>query len=556
MLKPQTDIEKPWIRQRLLVPRSDGTLFSKPSLAEVPELAKQNQLRFSESSEPIFFGRSLAEFRTWTRSEILDLAGRYTSSLTGQPSPSTAGDLLFVSGHQPALFHPGVLVKNFAVAELANRTGGVGLNLIVDNDMLSTPTVRLPAGDFCEPTVHTVEFDEPQPPQPWEDATIQNAELFSSFPDRTVQALQPWKIDPLVTEIWPAACVVAKRTKSLVNALTAARCQLERNFGFGNLELPMSQLCDSEPFRWFFCHLVANLPKFRDVHNQVLDQYRSINRIRSQTHPVPGLTEHDGWLEAPFWVWSLDDKQRKRIFVRQLDGQIELSDGKTAFCKLTLNSESDIAAAVDQLATLAKQGLKIRTRALTTTLFARLCLSDLFVHGIGGAKYDEMTDRILSRFYQVSAPAFSTLSATLHLPFEQHFNVTQADVLRLNQLSRDLKFNSDRHLSDGRSTEAISLIEQKRALIVQQQQAKNRTGLSRNERKSHRWENHQRYQRFQKIDRQLVKFTETQQRQLSEEVQLLNQQLAANTVLEDREYSFCLYHAEKLQNFMCQLWEL
>jgi len=117
MLKPQTDIEKPWIRQRLLVPRSDGTLFSKPSLAEVPELAKQNQLRFSESSEPIFFGRSLAEFRTWTRSEILDLAGRYTSSLTGQPSPSTAGDLLFVSGHQPALFHPGVLVKNFAVAE-------------------------------------------------------------------------------------------------------------------------------------------------------------------------------------------------------------------------------------------------------------------------------------------------------------------------------------------------------------------------------------------------------------------------------------------------------
>ena len=37
------------------------------------------------------------------------------------------------------------------------------------------------------------------------------------------------------------------------------------------------------------------------------------------------------------------------------------------------------------------QGIKLRSRALVTTLFARLLLSDLFMHGIG-AKYDELTD--------------------------------------------------------------------------------------------------------------------------------------------------------------------
>ena len=46
-----------------------------------------------------------------------------------------------------------------------------------------------------------------------------------------------------------------------------------------------------------------------------------------------------------------------------------------------------------RLAELSSRGIKLRTRALTTTLFARLVLSDMFLHGIGGAKYDQVTDR-------------------------------------------------------------------------------------------------------------------------------------------------------------------
>ena len=37
----------------------------------------------------------------------------------------------------------------------------------------------------------------------------------------------------------------------------------------------------------------------------------------------------------------------------------------------------------------------LRPRALTLTLFARLCVADFFIHGIGGGKYDEVTDRII-----------------------------------------------------------------------------------------------------------------------------------------------------------------
>ena len=58
---------------------------------------------------------------------------------------------------------------------------------------------------------------------------------------------------------------------------------------------------------------------------------------------------------------------------------------------------------------------KVRTRALTTTLFARLFLGDLFIHGIGGAKYDELGDEVARGFLGAPPPPFLTLSLTLWL---------------------------------------------------------------------------------------------------------------------------------------------
>src|SRR5258708_32291860 len=77
---------------------------------------------------------------------------------------------------------------------------------------------------------------------------------------------------------------------------------------------------------------------------------------------------------------------------------------------------ADPGQAVQQWQSMDGSGYKLRSRALTTTLFARLCLSDLFIHGIGGAKYDELTDEIVRRFYGFEPPWYMVLSATLLLP--------------------------------------------------------------------------------------------------------------------------------------------
>ena len=48
-------------------------------------------------------------------------------------------------------------------------------------------------------------------------------------------------------------------------------------------------------------------------------------------------------------------------------------------------------------------------------MFARYLLGDLFIHGIGGAKYDELGDAIAGEFFGIEPPSYLTLSMTLWL---------------------------------------------------------------------------------------------------------------------------------------------
>ena len=48
-------------------------------------------------------------------------------------------------------------------------------------------------------------------------------------------------------------------------------------------------------------------------------------------------------------------------------------------------------------------------------MFSRFLLGDLFIHGIGGAKYDELGDEISRRFFGIEPPGFLTVSMTLWL---------------------------------------------------------------------------------------------------------------------------------------------
>src|SRR5207244_4838580 len=137
--------------------------------------------------------------------------------------------------------------------------------------------------------------------------------------------------------------------------------------------------------------------------------------------------------------------ERKRLWARRTERALALRADAEPLPELPAAANHDPTALVHAWQRLERHGFKIRSRALTNTLFARLFLVDLFIHGIGGGKYDELTDEIARRFYGYAPPPYLVLSATLLLPLPT-LPARSAACQGLARELRDLYYNTPGHL--------------------------------------------------------------------------------------------------------------
>ncbi|GEM_PF-250441 len=328
---------------------------------------------------------------------------------------------IIVSGHQPELFHPGVWFKNFVLDRAADRLGAIAINLIVDNDLVKSNGLKFPVLQGERLVSKRLNFDYFGLGIPFEERQVYEFDLLRSLPSRLAAVLLDGGYHPLLQSIWPDVAKYSLQLKRLGYGFAAARHCLESRAGVQNLEVPLSLLCETNSFHHFFVSILDRSEDFVFHYNSVLDDYRQINLIRGQNRPVPDLQRVDDWFELPFWIWTKASPQRKRLFARRLSGEgslgvWHLSDGPgRTQAKPTVELRLDSGDVFDQLDSLKGQGIRLRTRALTTTMYCRGALSQMFVHGIGGAIYDQITDEIVRRFWNVELPGFVTTTATLHL---------------------------------------------------------------------------------------------------------------------------------------------
>ena len=528
----------------LKVPREDRATLAVPPLADLPALAAANAAGFDDSLD--IQGRPLGTLREWTRGETLAAAVRYTRGIGGTVTDADPHAPLVVGGHQPELFHPGVWAKNFALGRTARELGGVALNLVIDSDLLPYTRVRVPVGTRESPAVTGVPFDRDRSPRPWSAARVRDPILFDSFGLRLAEAMQPWGLRPLAADYWGDACCGDK----LACRLTAFRRRVEGAWGLHNLELPIGTLCEADPFLWFAGHLVAHAPRLRADHNAALDDYRAANGVRAENRPVPPLATLGDATELPLWVWRDDEPTRRRVFARPAGrDRVALTDGAADFCEFPISETMDACCAVETLRELPARGVRLRTRALATTLFARLCLGDLFLHGIGGAKYDEVTDGLIRRFFGARPPAYGAVSATVHLPFAEPFGADPRGVGRLERTLRDLRFNPDRHLPHPPPPAAEPLVDRKQALIAEQKDAATH-GLTRADRRARTPANAARRDALRAVNAELSAFVADRADAARAELAALHRRLAADALLTSREFSFAAFPEETLRPFL------
>jgi hypothetical protein len=182
----------------------------------------------------------------------------------------------------------------------------------------------------------------------------------------------------------------------------------------------------------------------------------------------------------------------------------------------------------------------IRPRALTLTLFARVCLGDFFIHGIGGGKYDEVTDDIIRNYFGIEPPAYQVLSATLHLPLPA-FPSSPADLKRAERLVRDLHWNPQRHLPAGTAAE---LVARKAALAANEPPVSDHAARK-------VW-----FRELQQLTESLRPLVADQLPAAERELARIRTEVAANDVLQRRDFSWVLYPEATLRPFLQQFLSL
>jgi len=455
-------------RRRLRAPQEDGAALIDPPLSEVTRLIQYNRQVLADFDRVI----GIPGFRNAARADLLELSVIYESDKTVAGDPDRP---FILTGHQPELFHPGVWFKNYLIAAIAKTIGGIAVNLTIDNDELRSPSIRVPTGISEFPRVEEVAYDNPQTNIPWEEVAVSDRNLIHSFPERVITSLASLDIriadQILLRKFWPhVEQSIEDRTKNLLalyeescrfltpppgyaaeqlqslvklgECFTQARHELERDIGLATKETDLSVVCGTAAFVDFLSVLLERHREFHDIYNVALHDYRQENHIRGRSRPVPDLTRDDEWFEMPFWIWSSDNPRRRRAFVRRIGKDWELSDREGV--QLRRSDCSQIRGLPWIL--VGTTLVILRPRALITTMYARLVLSDLFIHGIGGAKYDEVTDEIIRRFFGIEPPKFITATATFRLPIDRP-HVTADDLRASARLLRDVRYRPEALLS-------------------------------------------------------------------------------------------------------------
>ena len=464
---------------RFRAPATDGEVLAAPGFEAVPALVEANR-RLLDRDDVTLSGLSLRELRALARREALKEAG-------SQADPVTP---LLLAGHQPELAHPGVWVKNFALHGLARKLNATPLNLIIDNDTLKTSALRFPVIDGLKVHLELVPYDRLNGETPYEDRAILDEELFRSFPARAAPMYANWGFEPLLPKMWHMA-------GNLCQSLTAMRRDREEVWGCRNFELMVSRLSRTVAFSHFAKHILANLARFHDAYNAAIGAYRKANHVRSANHPAPTLAAG----EAPFWVHTPSGRRER--------------------------------------ASAASDAGSLRPRALTLTLFARLCLGDFFIHGIGGGKYDEVTDTIIRLYFGIEPPVYQVLSATLHLPLPA-FPAGADDVRRAALRLRELRWNPEKCLSreELARPEMQALVAEKRQLAAGEPPRGDHPARK-------MW-----FQELREIKGKLAERVANQLPAAELEAARLRALVDANVILKRRDYSWVLYPETKLRPFL------
>jgi hypothetical protein len=410
--------------KNLSVPEEAGFIFTRPGFKNWPSLLKKNRGSLSG-----------VDNRNTSRSELVNITTEYTSRI-GLPVPhlKSAADII-VTGHQPNWHHCGIFAKNIITDRFARQTGGTAVQLVLNHDICST-SMSLPESDndgFLQ--FKTIPLEQKQQNIPIEFRPVPSKERLRKFIDSVLKISK----GSFCSDIWCQNLhYIIENTqscRSTADIITQLQARLNQAIGLEIIYLPISLLSQSNSFIEFVYSVICDTASFVRVYNKAIKNKRQTDNLKSNQTVRTLKTDYlNSIIELPFWLVFQTGK-RGSLYVN-INGR-SISIGTADKIVVTIDSSRDKKQQLLEL--LRKNKCVIQPKAVTLTLFIRLYLADLFVHGIGAKDYEYITDYLVRDYYRISGLHFGIASATMTLPADvnnQNSQITKACLHRKDKLSK------------------------------------------------------------------------------------------------------------------------
>ncbi|MBT8486239.1 MAG: hypothetical protein KJO43_11705 [Phycisphaerae bacterium] len=336
--------------------RGDGSEVDLTVDPACPAWAKRAERR----SGGTLAGVTLAEWRSRTRRGL------------GLEAERT----LIATGHQTLLWHPGILVKYLLADAVATQHGFAQAHLVVDQHAgdfggLDVPVTNPRGGGGL--AVRRVTFTRPRAGVP-----MGHHPAFTPLPlPRGLSAASP-SVASGVTRIH-AAVDSARDSRDAAMQMASALETLMRPWLGARPAVTATQLGQTELARTLLSEMTRDPWACAAAYNEAVRE-----------HPEGGirpLLVRDDYVELPLWRIDANDRR-----IRAYDSDVERWQETGA--------------------------PTLMPRALFMTALLRLGMCDLFVHGTGGALYDQAMERWLDRWLGLTPAPVVVATANMRLPFD------------------------------------------------------------------------------------------------------------------------------------------
>jgi len=502
--------------ERLATPREHLGVLIEPAVARIHAALRDSPVQ--RYGEIPFLDTTLGALRAQTQAR-LKLAGP-----------------VILSGHQAEFIHAGVFAKTIAAHALAGPLGGQAVILTVHSDDPQTPQLALP--QTTPAGLRRVEVTIPgcDPQWPFElqtpRARTEWLQFFASL--GALYELHDRSMLGVFARAWLTTEDAAPR---YCDALARAQAATESALGLGGVrELRMSELCTTPEFRAFVAAMLRDARRCATVYNAAQAAYRQRHRVRARGRPVPPLLISSEAVELPCWVIRRA-APRRRLFATARGEAVELSTENAVIGSFR---RAELARLVThaEVWPIENAGWQLRPRALTLSAFARLFLADLFIHGVGGAKYDEMMEDFIGDFLGVQPAPACCVTATVHLPLP-HSGVTLTDIMAARRNSRDLRHNPCRHLHGVPD----DLLRQRAELVRHAQELR-----------AHQPQDHARrrvaFREIRRLNERMLELDPWRAAEYDQRIAMLEEQWKLDRIALDREYFYALHVQDTLEQLV------